>query len=168
MTQFSRACYFARRAADLCRYNGITTPGFARLPAARHGAIWQFCHDESGLVILLNASGAVNAKATKEAREEAAAADLARLVSSAKEARDMAREVDSALAALDTAPAPRAPLPAFCAALAPVTPALESPLLPLSRGAARVALALARGHDVAALMAPPAFGPRARVMSGAF
>lgn len=101
MTQHSRACYFARRAADLCRYNGLMTPGFSRLPAPRDGAIWQFCHEESGLVILLNASGAVNAKATKAAREEAAAADLARLVASAKEAEAMAREVDSALAALD-------------------------------------------------------------------
>jgi hypothetical protein len=89
MTQHSRACYFARRAADLCRYNGITTPGFSRLPAPRHGAIWQFCHEESGLVILLNASGAVNAKATKESREEAAAA-----------ARDMARDLRESLAAL--------------------------------------------------------------------
>lgn len=90
MTQYSRACYFARRAADLCRYNGLMTPGFSRLPAPRDGAIWQFCHEESGLVILLNASGAINAKATKAAREEAAA-DLA-----------------------------RAPLPAFCLPLGPI------------------------------------------------
>lgn len=142
MTAYSRACYFARQAADLARYNGLYVAGFSRLPAARHGAIWQFCHAESGLVILLNASGAVNAKATKEAREEAAAADLARLVASAKEARDMAREVDSALAALDAGP--RAPVPAFCYPLAPIK-AAPAPLWPVAPARAFQELAAAMG-----------------------
>lgn len=158
MTAYSRACYFAKQAAALCRYNGLNVAGFSRLPAPRDGAIWQFRHEESGLVILLNASGAVNAKATKAAREDAAAADLARLVASAKEARDMAREVDSALAALDGRKtldeleeearaadlAPRAPLPAFCVPLAPIK-AAPAPLWPIRPRAAFAELAAVMG-----------------------
>lgn len=51
--------------------------------------------------------------------------------------------------------------------LAPVTPALESPLVPFAPGASRVALAIARGYDPARLIAGD-FGPRARVFVGGF
>lgn len=77
MTQHSRACYFARQAADLARYNGLYVKGFSRLPAPLFGAVFHFHHEESGLVILLNATGAVNAKATKAAAARAAAHAIA-------------------------------------------------------------------------------------------
>lgn len=51
--------------------------------------------------------------------------------------------------------------------LAPVTPALESPLVPFAPGASRVALALARGVDPARLIRGD-FGPRARAFVGGF
>lgn len=72
MTAYSTACYFARQAASLRKYNGLTVPGLIDLARPRHGAIWEFNCARTGLVILLNAGGTVNAKATKEAREEAA------------------------------------------------------------------------------------------------
>lgn len=49
--------------------------------------------------------------------------------------------------------------------LAPVTPALESPLVPFSPGAGRVALAIARGINPARLIGGD-FGPRGRVIIG--
>ncbi len=104
MTAYSTACHFARRAADLCRYNGISSPGFSRLPESFMGACWQF--DHAGQIILLNSNGTVNQPATKARREAARAFMLADLVKSAKEAIAMAAAVDSALAAI--APAPRA------------------------------------------------------------
>lgn len=121
MTAYSSACYFARQAADLYRYRGLMVKGFACLPESLEGAVWEFRHEASGLVILLNSSGAVNAKATKARRESdkaaaalaaaadmaaqeaAAAADLAALVASAKEAESMARDIDSELARLAAA-----------------------------------------------------------------
>lgn len=49
--------------------------------------------------------------------------------------------------------------------LPPVTPALESPLVPFSPGAGRVALAIARGINPARLISGD-FGPRARSFVG--
>lgn len=49
--------------------------------------------------------------------------------------------------------------------LPPVTPALESPLVPFSPGAGRVALAIARGINPARLISGD-FGPRGRVIIG--
>lgn len=135
MTQYSRACYFAKQAADLARYNGLFIKGFSRLPAPVAGAVWQFCHEESGLVILLNATGAVNSKATKAARmaKIEAAADNAALqeyqAAGNHEAAAILRGRLERKAAANLAP--RAPLPAFCLPLAPAK-AAPAPLWPVA------------------------------------
>jgi hypothetical protein len=215
-TPYSRACYFARKAADLCRFNGLWTPGLSHVIGQASNVCWIFHHAETGLDIVLTAGGKVNASATKEHRIAKEAQEQARLVASAKEAEALAAAIDVELARLDAAqgpddgrksldelesedaaakaeerakrqtldeldPCPRdslAPLTAramnaagllvqaptaapWVYPLAPVRPALESPLFPITQGAARVVMALARGIDPARLIKGD-FGPAAR------
>lgn len=135
-TAYNTACYFARQAADLCRFNGLSVSGFGRLAAPVMGAIWFFDHADSGLRILLNANGTVNAPATKAAhiaKAAAVAADLAAAEAAAAEAAAAAARAEA-----------RAAFQALFG-LAPVAPAVESPLVPFRADLAAAVRAYGRG-----------------------
>lgn len=103
------------------------------------------------------------------------AARWARRIALAR-AADLAEEAAILAAPMPSADLPPVALPDAGAAralqdapaglgLPPVTPALESPLVPFSPGAGRVALAIARGINPARLISGD-FGPRARSFVG--
>lgn len=126
MTSYSTACYFARNAADLARFNGLYQSGLC-CPVDKDSEIsWISHHVPTGFYIALNANGTVNQQATKALRETIA--DPAPLPEVYQPGEPTPADMRERVGAYITA-----------FALARIAPALEAPLNPRPPALARLA-----------------------------